>query len=66
MPKLTAAQVARSLERNGIKISEARIKKLTELYNQYAPKLDALHNEDLEFDEVAGVFSPAWDSNEEA
>ncbi|MBM3926125.1 MAG: hypothetical protein FJ320_09130 [SAR202 cluster bacterium] len=66
MPKLTAAQVEQALAHNGIKISDAKIKKLTALYNQYSPKLDALHDQDLENEEVAGVFSPAWDADEEA
>ncbi len=46
--------------------SIAKIKKLTVLYNQYAPKLDALHDQDLENEEVAGVFSPTWDADKEA
>jgi hypothetical protein len=48
-------------ERVGLKLSDAELEHLKPMYDHYMPEVQALHELELDVEDLAVVFAPQWD-----
>ena len=51
-----------ALQKLGIPTPQHRLESLAEAMAHYRPRIDALYDIDVEAEESAAVFDPAWDA----